>query len=112
MWKEAAEITVVCVLAIQMGLVDAISGLMRCEFRILPCPKCCVLWVSLGWHLLHSRPILDSVFVAFLSSYAALWLAMLYDAVAIVYNHVYEKITSKETAAAEDEPGSDAVSEL
>lgn len=112
MWKEAAEITVICVLAIQMGLVGAVSDLFHCEFRILPCPKCCVLWVSLGWHLIHSRPILDSVFVAFISSYAALWLAMLYDAIAIAYNHVYEKIASKETATAETESGSDAVSEL
>lgn len=112
MWKEATEITVVCVLAIQMGLVDAIGKLMHYEFRILSCPKCCVLWASLGWHLLHSRPFLDSVFVAFLSSYAALWLAMLYDAIAIIYNNVYEQIKPEAADTAETESSPDAVSEL
>ena len=111
MWKEAAEITVVCVLAIQMGLVDAIGKALHYEFRVLSCPKCLVAWLSLGWHLIHHRALLDSVFVAFLSSYAALWLAMLYDAIAILYNHVYEQI-NEEDDSAEAESGPDAVSQL
>ena len=106
MWKEAAEITLVCVLAIQMGLVDAIGKLIRYEFRILSCPKCCVLWCSLGWHLIHFRPVLDSVFVSFLSSYAALWLTLAYDYIATKYNGAYEKITD----TSEAESGADEVS--
>ena len=91
MWKEAAQITVVCVLAIQMGLIDAIGKLIHREFHVLSCPKCLVLWVSLGWHLLHSNPLLESAFVSFLSSYAALWLTMAYDYIATKYNKAYQK---------------------
>lgn len=106
MWKEAAQITFVCVLAIQMGLIDAVGKLIRYEFRVLSCPKCLTFWVSLGWHLLNRRLVLDAVFASFLSSYAALWLCELYDAMAIAYNYVYEKIHT----AAKDQPGPDAVS--
>lgn len=106
MWKEAAQITVVCVLAIQMGLVDAIGKLIHYEFRVLSCPKCCVLWCSLGWHLLHSNPLLSSVFVSFLSSYAALWLTLAYDYIATKYNRIYQKVTDADKA----ESGSDEVS--
>ena len=112
MWKDAAEITVVCVLAIQMGLVNAIGTFMHYEFRVLSCPRCLVFWASIGWHLLYSRPFLDSIFVAFISSYAALWLSMMYDAIAVVYNYAYEKIKPETAVTAEAEPGSDAVSEL
>lgn len=110
MWWEAAQITLVSVLAIQMGLVEAIEETIHYKFRILSCPKCCVLWVSLGWHLFQSHPLLESVFVSFLSSYASLWLCLMYDAIAIVYNHAYEKINPKNTASAETESGADAVS--
>ena len=106
MWKEAIEITVACVLAIQMGLIDAISHLIHYEFRILSCPRCSVFWISLGWHLFHGHGVLEVTFVSFLSSYAALWLSLLYDAIALGYNYVYEKIQ----LAAKDEPRSDAVS--
>ena len=106
MWKEAAQITIACVLAIQMGLVDAVGKLIHYEFRVLSCPKCCVLWCSLGWHLLHSVPVLDAVFASFLSSYAALWICLVYDYVATKYNQAYKKVTD----SAETESGSDAVS--
>ena len=106
MWKEAIQLTFVCVLAIQMGLVDAIGKFLHYEFRVLSCPKCVTFWCSLGWHLYRERGLLDIVFVSFLSSYAALWLSMIYDAIALGYNYVYEKIQS----AAEDQSGSDAVS--
>ena len=106
MWKEALQITIACVLAIQMGLVDAVGKVIHYEFRVLSCPKCCVLWCSLGWHLLHSYPVLDSVCASFLSSYAALWLSMAYDYIATKYNKAYKTITD----SAEAESGSDAVS--
>ena len=104
MWKEAAQITVVCVLAVQMGLIDAIGKVIHYEFRVLSCPKCLCLWASLGWHLLHSNPLLDSAFASFVSSYAALWLSLIYDYVATKYNKAYEKVT--DSAEAEPRPGS------
>ena len=91
-----------------MGLIDAIGKMLHYEFRVLSCPKCTTFWLSLGCHLLQSRPVIDSVFVSFLSSYLAQWLCLLYDAAAKGYNYVYEKITP----SAEDQSGSDAVSEV
>ena len=108
MWKEAIQITVVCVLAIQMGLVEAIGKAIRYEFRILSCPKCATFWLSLGIHLLHSRPLLPAIFVSFLSAYIALWLTLAYDYIATKYNKAYQKIT--DTTAAES--STDEVSEL
>ena len=82
-----------------MGLVDAIGKLIHYKFRVLSCPKCSVLWCSLGWHLVNSTPLIDAVFVSFLSSYAALWLAMLYDALAIMYNKLYDTLKTTDTEA-------------
>ena len=108
MWKEAAQITVICVLFVQMGLVNAIGKLIHYEFRVLSCPKCLVFWASIGWHLLHSNPLLDTVFASFLSSYAALWLSLIYDYVATKYNQTYKKIT--DSAEAKSGPCADEVS--
>lgn len=108
MWEEAVQITAVCVLAIQMGLVEAVGKVLHYEFRILSCPKCATFWLSLGIHLLHSRPPLDAVFASFLSAYVALWLTLAYDYIATKYNKAYQKIT--DTSAAE--PCADEVSEL
>ena len=112
MWKEAVLIPIACVLAIQMGLIGEIGKLIRYEFRILSCPKCLTFWVSLSCHLLLHRPVIDSVAVSFLSSYAALWLCLLYDALAVAYNRGYEKITQETSDAPEAESSADEVSEL
>ena len=112
MWKDAVLITLSCVLAIQMGLVNAVGKLIHYEFRVLSCPKCSVWWLSLGWHLFSSRSLLPSVAVSFLSSYSALWLALLIDSLAIVYNRLYERIEkeSTDTDKAEPSTSSDEVS--
>ena len=55
--------------------------------------------------LLHGNKVLESVAASFVSAYAALWLSLLYDAVALVYNRLYDKIT--ETTDTNQETGPD-----
>ena len=112
MWKEAAEIIIVCTLASQMGLIGAIENILRVQFRILSCPKCLAFWLSLVWHLFHHRAIMNALAVSFLSSYVTLWICLLYDWTATAYNKIYKKIEKKTTASAKDKPRSDAMPKM
>ena len=109
MWKDAALLTLSAVLFVQMGLSEAIQGVLRFKSRILSCPRCCTFWSVLAWSLLHRCAIVESVAVSFLSAYFALWLALLYDAMAVKYNKTYGKIS---TEADTDKAGADEVSQL
>ena len=101
MIREAALITVSCVLFVQMGLSDAVQETLRFRSRIASCPKCCAFWCNLGYFLLTGHGVVASVAASFICSYCAMWLAMAYDAVAVLYNRIYESI-SKEAGATED----------
>lgn len=114
---EVALITVSCVLFVQMGLSDAIQDSFRFKSRIVSCPKCLAMWTNLAYLLLQGHGLVVSVATSFICSYCALWLALLYDAIAIFYNYIYESITKKTYAAegsaeapADETSGSDAVS--
>ena len=119
MVREVALITVSCVLFVQMGLSDAAQDALRFKSRILSCPKCLTMWVCLAYLLLQGHGLVVSSAASFICSYCALWLALLYDAVACLYNILYDAIT-QETDAAEgpgktptDEAGrADAVSKM
>lgn len=108
MWNDALLITVAAVLAVQMGLVDAAGRVLRYRFRILSCPKCATFWCSLAWHLLSGRGPVESVGVSFLSSYLALWLVLLYDRMAVLYNKAYGKVIENEGGIAGEESGEKA----
>ena len=43
--------------------------------------------------LLSGHRVLDSVAVSFLFAYLSLWLVLLHDALALLYNKLYEYIT-------------------
>lgn len=108
MLTEAALITISCVLFIQMGLADAIPKALHIRLKIVPCPKCLTFWVCLGWMVWHKYGLIQSVAASFLSSYCALWLALLYDALALLYNYMYEQITqTNDTPAATQVTGSE-----
>ena len=108
MWKDALLITVSAVLFIQMGLSEAIQRLLRFKSVVLSCHRCLSFWSVLAWSLVHGNPFLNSVAASFLCSYLSLWLALLYDAVAVKYNEAYGKIPTQDTS----EAGADEVSEL
>ena len=51
--------------------------------------------------------MIESVAVSFLFSYLSLWLALAYDALASLYNRLYEQFTEA-SGVSEDAPSSDS----
>ena len=99
MWKDVASLTVCCVLFVQMGLADAILEELRLKAGLLSCPKCLTFWSTLLWQIFHGQPALAALTASFLFSYAALWLALIYDYLAIIYNKAYESISQTDATA-------------
>ena len=107
MITEAALVTVSCVLFIQLGLSGAIQELVQVKLRIASCPKCLTFWSCLATLLVHGHGLLESVAASFISSYLALWLCLLYDMLALLYNYIYEQITqTNDTREAPEEADS------
>ena len=109
MWKDALLLTVSAVLFVQMGLSAAVQDLLRIKFRVVSCPKCLTFWSVLAWSLTHGGAIVESRAASFLSAYTALWLALLYDAIAVLYNKAYDKVSPTDNT---DKAGADEMSEL
>ena len=107
MISGVALITVSCVLFVQMGLADAIQEVLRTRLRIVSCPKCVTFWLCFVWTVTHGYGLLLSVAASFIASYCALWLSLFYDALALLYNYVYEQITNPK-GPAENAQGSDS----
>ena len=112
MMAEAALITASCVLFVQMGLSEAIQETLGFRSKILSCPKCLTFWTCLAWTVFHGYGALPSVAASFISSYCALWLALVYDALAVLYSYCYENITKTPGASEEPEAGSDEVPQM
>ena len=96
---EVALITVSAVLFVQMGLSGAIQQVLHIRSKIASCPRCCAFWSVLAYCILARHGVIVSVATAFISSYAALWLSLLYDALAVLYNGIYESITKTDGAS-------------
>ena len=97
-------VTVSCVLFIGMGLSGEIQQRLGFSSKILSCPKCCTFWCALVLLLAGRNKLLPSVAVSFGSSYVAMWLALALDALAVIYNKAYEKITQNPGAAEDAGP--------
>ena len=109
MVKEAALITISCVLFIQMGLAEAISDFLQLRIKIASCQKCCSFWCCLIWLLTHKNGLVLSVAASFIASYCALWLSLIYDYLAVLYNNLYEQITkTQDTSEDAERPRSSA----
>jgi hypothetical protein len=93
MFAESTALTLACVLFVQMGLSNALQEKLHVRLRILSCPKCFTFWSVLALTLASGNDLLGSVVVSFVCSYFALWLSLLYDYLATIYNKVYESIT-------------------
>lgn len=104
MVKEAALITASAVLFVQMGLSSAIQEILHFHSKIASCPKCVAFWSTLAYSISTGHGIIVSVSASFISAYAALWLSLLYDALAVLYNLCYEQI-SETPGAADAEAG-------
>jgi hypothetical protein len=95
MFREAAVLTASCVLFVQMGLSQAIQEKLHFQSAVLSCPKCCTFWSVLILSLVQRQGFVYSVAASFISSYVALWLVLIYDCLATIYNYLYDKITKK-----------------
>lgn len=81
------------VMFVHMGLGEALCKTFGVRFVLFLCPKCMAFWVVLGYSLLIVElPIEESVAIAFLSSYAAIWFDLLLGKLA----DVYESLESEE----------------
>ena len=89
-------VVVSCVLFISMGLSEEIQQRLGFSLMVLSCPKCCTFWCTLVLLLADRYKLLPSVAVSFGSSYIAMWLALALDALTIIYNRAYEKITQNQ----------------
>lgn len=88
-------IVVSCVLAIHLGLIDAIEEKIKYHFIMLNCPKCLSFWLVLAYLLCtHIEPIV-AIATAFICSYAALWLELLLSLITMIYNKLYEIVNTK-----------------
>ena len=110
--REAALVAVSCVLFVQMGLSGAIQDAVRIKSRILSCPKCLTFWAVLAWELAHRAGMVSAIAASFILSYAALWVVLILDGLAVLYNSLYDAITettqdTTEDAEAADKPQAD-----
>lgn len=99
MFLEVARITVSVVLFIQMGLSEAIQDVIQIRIRFLTCPKCLTWWSCMCYLTITGHPLLVSLATSFIASYCALWLSLLYDSLALLYNYCYEQISKTNDTA-------------
>ena len=105
----------VCVAANHMGLIQAVEEVIGKPIPIVSCPKCFTFWAVLSVRLFNWCGVLESFFVAFLASYAAIWLELLMGIIDLTYNKVYEKIypnSEDDAASSKTFNTEDAVSQL
>ena len=96
-----------CVLFVGMGLAGAIQEYIPFRLRIMTCPKCLTFWSVLIYSLFSGEGVIQSIAVSFIISYISLWAALLLDALTILYNMLYEKITRNQRTADEERPEAD-----
>lgn len=103
--KEAVLIMVSCVLFVQMGLSGAIQKALHISIGIVSCPKCLTLWICLAYLVIRGYGIIISVTAAFILAYCALWLSLLHDALAVLYNRAYDKLSQTDDTSEDAEAG-------
>lgn len=99
-----------CVLYISMGLHEAVVKVLGIDLRITGCPKCFTFWAVLARCAFGGYGLLPSVFAAFSLAYLALWATLLLDALAVLYNKLYDAI-NKTTDTAHSEADGDATAQ-
>lgn len=89
-----------CVAVNHLGLVAAIEKVIRHNLPVLNCPKCLTFWsvltyrvaVEINSSLFTLNSSLQTIAVAFLCSYVAIWLELFMYAIDTLYNNIYGKI--------------------
>ena len=95
-WWGVVAIVLSCVMAIHMGLIDAILKTCKMdgmEIPIIRCPKClsfhCVLWFL----IITGHKVIYGLAAAFLASYVAIWLDLLFGLIDCAYEDLYNRIS-------------------
>ena len=91
-WNDIVMLVWTVTLANHLGLVEAAETVIKHKIPILRCSKCAGFWVVLGYTLLTGCPVIASVAVSFLCSYAAVWFELLLGYFDTLYNRIYENI--------------------
>lgn len=85
-----------CVLFIHLGLGETIGKIMRTDFILFKCVKCLTFWCVLGYSLIN-LPVEYSVCIAFVLSYASLWVELLLGIIAKRYEELSENVDAEES---------------
>lgn len=81
---------------VHMGLGEAAGRLLRTDFVLLRCVKCCSFWSTLGYSLLCTTlPVETAVAVAFLAAYLALWADLALAKLATIYENLYQSVAAE-----------------
>jgi len=92
MWTDIACLVVTCTMVNHMGLVDAVEGVLKFKLPVINCPKCFTFWSVLVYLLIGRAPVIQSIAMALVMSYTALWLWLFMGYLDSLYNWVYGKI--------------------
>ena len=98
-WIEVAAIMTSCVMAIHMGLVDAILRVYGMEDKDVPiirCPKCLTFWAVLLFLVLSGHSVIISLATSFLASYVGIWFDLLLGIMDEWYEDIYNRIPKGE----------------
>ena len=107
-----------CVLANHMGIISAIEEKIKHELLILNCVKCCSFWAVYIYLLFNNVSIIEAFATAFISSYIAIWLELLFGFIDVCYENIFSKIykgsteTNNAEANTSDTDAKDSENEL
>ena len=106
-WMDIALLTLSCVLANHMGLINAVENVIKHRLPILNCVKCSTFWFSLFFCLLNNYNLIMSVAISFLLSYFAIWLELLFGFIDSCYEKTYKSIYKDSEATSSTKEDSD-----
>lgn len=93
-------ITVSCVCANHLGLVDAVERVIGCKLPIVNCSKCFSWWSCLAYCIITTHNIIPSFAISFLASISALWFDVFLGVCDNLYYYAYERVYKYEESVA------------
>lgn len=84
------------VLFIHLGLGEAISKILNTSFVLFRCVKCLTFWCTLSYSLFHLS-VVYSICIAFVLSYASIWMELLLGIIAKKYEEYSKDVDAEES---------------
>ena len=88
-----------CVMAIHMGLMDAVLKVLRIQDRNIPiirCPKCLTFHAVLWYLVSTGANVILAVATAFLASYIVIWFDLFLGLMDVWYEDIYNRIPEED----------------